>query len=272
MKNECNVVRDLMPLVIDGVASEESAAYVEAHVTKCPPCAEIYAGMKAELPRLAAEKQQAEAEAASKILKRKRKQRRQKLVLIGLALGVLLVLAVNMAYTMLFQQVIYPVSSGDCSVSLYRSRAGRVLVVYRMSRDDLLCGFSWGGDGETLNIRVCSTLTQVGNRQAEQLYGGWYIEEIGVWAEDGWAATPYRLPRYGKGNVGMELISENEELIIPEPYEAVYVDYSDGPYLIYRKGDSIPLASDALEEYITPGAFATPEERAFQRDFIPEFH
>ena len=34
----CDVCRDLIPLVADGVASEDSEALVHAHVTHCPAC------------------------------------------------------------------------------------------------------------------------------------------------------------------------------------------------------------------------------------------
>lgn len=50
MTNEripCEVCRDLAPLVADGVASEQSAALVRAHLAACPACA-------AEWPELAA--------------------------------------------------------------------------------------------------------------------------------------------------------------------------------------------------------------------------
>ena len=38
----CEICRDLMPLVIDGVVSPESAAAVEAHLTRCEACKKAY--------------------------------------------------------------------------------------------------------------------------------------------------------------------------------------------------------------------------------------
>lgn len=38
----CQVCMDLMPLVMDGAASAESRAAVEAHVARCPACAALY--------------------------------------------------------------------------------------------------------------------------------------------------------------------------------------------------------------------------------------
>lgn len=72
MKNECNVAKDLMPLVIDGVASEESKQYVDEHVAECTECAIAYGEMRVELPRANAEKECAEMEKAAKKVWRKR--------------------------------------------------------------------------------------------------------------------------------------------------------------------------------------------------------
>ena len=45
MKNECNIVRDLLPLYIENMASAETKEFVEAHLSKCPECNEIYLNM-----------------------------------------------------------------------------------------------------------------------------------------------------------------------------------------------------------------------------------
>ena len=47
MKNECNIVRDLLPLYIENMTSHESAQFVEAHLSKCPECNELYTSMTA---------------------------------------------------------------------------------------------------------------------------------------------------------------------------------------------------------------------------------
>ena len=46
MKRKCNVARDLMPLVIDGVASEDSQQYVDEHIAECTECALTYGAMR----------------------------------------------------------------------------------------------------------------------------------------------------------------------------------------------------------------------------------
>ena len=36
--SKCDLIRDLLPLYVDGAASEESARAVEEHVAQCPEC------------------------------------------------------------------------------------------------------------------------------------------------------------------------------------------------------------------------------------------
>lgn len=45
MKNECSIVRDLLPLYIENMASAESREFVETHLSNCPECNEIYQSM-----------------------------------------------------------------------------------------------------------------------------------------------------------------------------------------------------------------------------------
>ena len=40
----CDICCDLIPLVVDGVASEDSEAAVKAHIETCPACREMYQG------------------------------------------------------------------------------------------------------------------------------------------------------------------------------------------------------------------------------------
>ncbi len=40
MKNECAIVRDLLPLYVEGMASEASKRFVKEHISECGECAE----------------------------------------------------------------------------------------------------------------------------------------------------------------------------------------------------------------------------------------
>lgn len=38
MKSECNIIRDLLPLYIEDMASDDTAVFVENHLEQCPDC------------------------------------------------------------------------------------------------------------------------------------------------------------------------------------------------------------------------------------------
>ena len=44
-KISCDMCIDLMPLVQDGVASEDSRSYIEEHTAQCPACKKLYIEM-----------------------------------------------------------------------------------------------------------------------------------------------------------------------------------------------------------------------------------
>lgn len=48
MKNECYIVRDLLPSYIDQLCSEESSRFVEQHINTCEQCAQLLQQMRVE--------------------------------------------------------------------------------------------------------------------------------------------------------------------------------------------------------------------------------
>ena len=48
MKHECSVVRDLLPLYVEQMVSEETGAFIKEHLANCAACAAELDGMKAE--------------------------------------------------------------------------------------------------------------------------------------------------------------------------------------------------------------------------------
>ena len=47
MKNECSYVRDVLPLYLENMVSEETAKFVKEHLENCPECAKEFEDMKA---------------------------------------------------------------------------------------------------------------------------------------------------------------------------------------------------------------------------------
>ena len=50
MKNECSIVRDLLPLYAEGMLSEDSAAFVKEHLDTCKECRALSAGEEPSAP------------------------------------------------------------------------------------------------------------------------------------------------------------------------------------------------------------------------------
>ena len=48
MKNNCNIIKDLLPLYCDGVCSDASKAAVEEHIEECGGCNEVYKNLTAD--------------------------------------------------------------------------------------------------------------------------------------------------------------------------------------------------------------------------------
>ena len=46
MKKECSIVRDLLPLYIEDMVSENTAVFVGEHLKNCPSCQREYANMQ----------------------------------------------------------------------------------------------------------------------------------------------------------------------------------------------------------------------------------
>lgn len=85
----CEVIRDLLPLCADGVASAESRAAVEEHIQTCGECRALYESMC--VPMEAQEAPQ-EPDYMDAVRRQKKENRRFFLLAYGITLGVLLLL------------------------------------------------------------------------------------------------------------------------------------------------------------------------------------
>ena len=87
MKHDCDIVRDLMPMCIDGTASDKAKAMVDEHVQECPPCDKVYAEMKGEA-KIELPVQPAAPEFVTTV--KKMKNRRKRRTWLTLLLGVMI--------------------------------------------------------------------------------------------------------------------------------------------------------------------------------------
>lgn len=85
--SQCDLIRDLLPLYVDGAASEESARKVEEHVARCPDCRRALEDMRAPTPPPASVAEDVNFAAALGQLRKTRGWRRAKYILLGIVVA-----------------------------------------------------------------------------------------------------------------------------------------------------------------------------------------
>ena len=88
MNTRCEVIRDLLPLYVDGVASKESCALIEEHLKDCADCREYLKLLQEDLPDIS-EAAFADEAASLKKIKSKMLRNRIMIVLVTLAFAVI---------------------------------------------------------------------------------------------------------------------------------------------------------------------------------------
>lgn len=130
-KTECNVVQDLIPLVIDRVASDDSRELVENHISACPDCKEKYNAMKADLPDAIRSEYESEQQKFVDALRNVRKTRLKRRVL-SLSIAILICAMAAFgglfAYDRLVNQRTVPVDNALYSLSPSRLKNGSIVV------------------------------------------------------------------------------------------------------------------------------------------------
>lgn len=238
MTNNCNVARDLMPLVIDGVASEESQQYVDEHIAECTECAVAYGEMRVILPRANEEKERAEMEKAAKKLRRKR--------IFRVVLAAVLSIAIFIGGTFAWNEIEYRLTQDrsqtmtldEYTARLVQTKAGNVIVCVNLNgRDDLDSVMkrhvSWSGiKNNTKNVLEIEML----KTPIPQYLSG----------DD--ANIQKMLRVYFGGSVvdgeWYNVVNESGE-----SWDEVALISGEDRKVIYTKGDSIPYCSEEMEAY-----------------------
>lgn len=129
MKHECNVIRDLMPLTLDGAASEESQQLLSDHLEECAACREYYGGMKAALPvalKANSEQEQKQFDRAARKVRKKRRRRLWLKIWIGFLVGILAMGGALWGWTRLTNDLAVPAYYGSYNVFLSQLQDGSV--------------------------------------------------------------------------------------------------------------------------------------------------
>ena len=130
MNKDCEIIQDLMPLVIDGVCSDKSREAVEDHVKECPVCAGIYGDLKKELIREKAPEKKEKKEvdrSLMALLKKKKVRRFLKPFLLGMLIVALAVGGI-FGYQALSEMMV-PLNPDQYDINLFRMENGDMAVI-----------------------------------------------------------------------------------------------------------------------------------------------
>jgi len=107
MKVSCEIIKDLMPLYLDGVCSNDSNAAIDEHLMACENCKAELQAMQNSFPLNSVGKNLNEAEAVKNLSKRWKKGMKWSL-LKGILITVLVIAALALiAYVFMDIKVIY---------------------------------------------------------------------------------------------------------------------------------------------------------------------
>ncbi len=251
MKSKCNVAKDLMPLVIDGVASEESQQYVDEHIAECTECALTYGAMKVELPRANQEKERVEMEKAAKKVRNKRILR----VVLGALLSIVIFIGGAFAWKEIEYRLLHVHSQtmelDEYSAKVVQTQNGNVIICVNLTGSEFLSATmarhtQWAGiSGNTKNVLEIEMLKTVipqyvsGDdaniqKMLRTVFSGMVVN--GEWSnKEPWHNSRMEDPR-------------PEDETYPTWDEVALISGNDRT-VIYTKGDVIPYCSEEMEVY-----------------------
>jgi hypothetical protein len=249
MNEECSIARDLMPQVIDQVASPESRAFVERHTAGCEPCAQVYADMLGEPQPAQNGGSAAEAlsfKAAVSSLRKTLGWKRLRTALLATALTLALVIAGYAGYTYLFESPYHRAMPMDAyEVNLYQGSDGTIYGATHFLKN-------YAGSGPDIEV----------TENGEIVYLFWYCAIIPVEKE----RLPQPNPQYG---VRLSMTADGaltlgDGTAIREIRQGTPSDY----VVVYRAGDAIPPLDPATDEYLRmEEAYFEQIDEAQQMDF-----
>ena len=218
--NDCNIVRDLMPLVLDRVASDESRGLVEEHINTCEECRKQYDEMKAGMPeetRAEYEEEQRTIVDALRTVKRQKKKRTIRKVTLLTAVCMLAVFCGGMLFTWLNSGE-WPVDNKLYSLSLSQLKDGRIVITQDLqfhARSHGMTHIYTEEDGKNILYWYCTSAPLQ------------YVHDGKITGKSGYAA--------------MNSLDGPDELRQGTPKNYI---------TLWKKGDTVPAASEEMEKYI----------------------
>lgn len=241
MKKDCNIIRDILPLYIEGMVSDDTSAFVEEHLTHCPACQEELAKLKA--PTETEQMQAAIHEKDALPLKKLRKKLRGKRIITAVVSAVLAVSLLIGGFVLLTQPHLINVSDSDLTakqVFRFETEDGPMFFVFYSYRySGHLSGESiWDKNVESPTLvinkkRAILNLTPSAPDRQEFFFTNAWAYDTGTWDEE---TQDFKIIEYTTvkfGNIVIWTEEANSAQEVPEYVYALYdqrrhPDYYDG--------------------------------------------
>lgn len=236
LKQECTLARELMPLEIEGVASEESARYVKEHIAGCTDCAVAYGEERERQRQAALDAAARDGERFRQDMLRMKKKRalRRALRIAGITALTLALFAGGMglrAYLADYYQFI--VSPEECGVTLYRLANNCVVGQYEYEGRPFRVSSGFGfNDGA---FRIVNRTSAVRHPLEEAPF----FDPMLYWRDGRLYQIDGRSFTYQWNESG-----ETKGIILGDEVNSVSVYPGDGAFnawVIWQAGDDMPL-------------------------------
>ncbi len=233
MTKDCAIARDLMPPVIDQIASDESRAFVEQHVAACEPCAQVYADMQSEIQTVtpgAAADSALSFKAAMGQLRKTMGWRRLKTTVLAVVLVFALLIGGYGGYYYL------------CVYSAYTDVRALPLDVYKVSVYRGSNGVAYGATSFSKYYTTNGSMI-LREDDGDILYIYWTAPYILIER----SRTPFPNPQYG---IRMTITQDGNltfgDTVIQEIRQGKPDDYR----VVYRAGDELEPMDPVVDEYL----------------------
>lgn len=232
---KCEVVRDLMPLVADEVASEASRELVNGHIEGCEVCRAYYEGMTAQLARTAESEDKSAFVAFSH---RMEKRVRLKKVLTALVAAIIALCVVVVGGAVVYDRMhVYDVMPIEQTQAwLWRDAGGEVNLLGQMKD-----GYGWYNnlgvyrEGDILYLVPYEPQLKLWNKG----FGGWYEEfQLDLIWENGqlYYSIMFGNEIYNAETDSFDVVDEQIKI----PMKLVRWGFYNNYTTIYESGDVIP--------------------------------
>lgn len=226
MTKNCSVVRDLLPLYIDNVVSEESRVYINEHLNECVECKQEFVELSKHLEIELKNNKDTNLNDKNRILDLSKKFKKFKLksVISGIIITASIVLITYFTYLGLFHTYIVPVNVESIEIS---------------NKADL------GND----NIFYCVNYQK----------GTYYEEVTSELASDGVLYNNILQPIFktiSPTATGCRIFQRGEyEAVFNQPITSYYLGTQENSTLIWEEGMDIPEPNEAVAKIMLESGF-----------------